>query len=105
MRQRTTSTGKPTEWQFAEYCELNPEHLSQMKNGHREIGDKIARRIEQKLGKDYAWMDLRHDDLSPEEHRVGERFGKFSPEKQRLVLAMFASLETDEDDSAQSNSC
>ena len=106
LTQHETASGKPTEWQFALHCEINPEHLSQMKNGHREIGDKIARRLEQKLGKDYAWMDLRHDDLSPQGHRVGQRFEGLPADKQRFLLTLITSLEADIDkEDPQSQSC
>lgn len=35
--------------EFAELCNLSPGHVSQMANGHRNIGDTVARRIERKL--------------------------------------------------------
>lgn len=35
-------------------------HLSQMKNGVRKMGDKVARRFEEKLGLPPGWMDERH---------------------------------------------
>jgi len=95
MAERQTGSGRPREKDFAEYCEINPEHLSQMKHGHRQIGDSIARRLEKKLGKPYAWMDLRHTELSPQGARLGERFDKLPDAKQRFVLTLFGSLEAE----------
>ena len=93
LSERQTALGRPNEKDFAYYCGINPEHLSQMKHGHRQIGDSIARRLEQKLGKPYAWMDLRHTDLTPQAARIGERFDSLPPDQQRFVLTLFKSME------------
>ena len=95
LSEQQSDNGRPRERDFAAYCGINPEHLSQMKHGHRQIGDSIARRLEQKLGKPYAWMDLRQTDLSPQGARLGERFDSLPPDKQKFVLTLFTSLETE----------
>jgi hypothetical protein len=40
---------------------VEPVVLSQLKNGHRNVGQAIARRIEAKLGKPRGWMDTPDD--------------------------------------------
>lgn len=46
--------------EFSEVLEINAVHLSQMKNGLRNVGAKIARRVEVKLHKPVGWMDHEH---------------------------------------------
>lgn len=43
---------------FAEACGLATGHVSQMKNGSRQMGDDVARRIEEKKRLPPGWMDL-----------------------------------------------
>jgi len=45
---------------FAEACGLVPGHLSQLKNGTRNVGNDVARRIEQKKRLPEGWMDVLH---------------------------------------------
>lgn len=39
---------RTTETSFAKLIEVNPSHWSQIKSGHRHIGEKLARQIEAK---------------------------------------------------------
>ena len=43
--------------QFAEACDMNESHVSQIKNGSSNIGDRLARKLEQKFEKPSGWMD------------------------------------------------
>jgi SOS-response transcriptional repressor LexA len=54
-------------WQtrLAEACELAPGHVSQMANKTRNVGDKVARKIEAGTGLPEGWMDLPHDGEPP----------------------------------------
>lgn len=47
-----------TNKQFAEHCKIATAHLHQMKSGNRQMGDEIARRIEQGLNLAEGYMDL-----------------------------------------------
>lgn len=44
---------------LAEKTGSNPQHLSQIKNGTREMGRSVARRFEARLGLPSGWMDTR----------------------------------------------
>jgi hypothetical protein len=90
----STPQGRATERQFAQFLDINVEHFSQIKTGHREMGFTIARRIEGKLGLDHGWMDLRHDSLEPREYAVGKRFGQLTTINQRLLLEMLKAMES-----------
>jgi plasmid maintenance system antidote protein VapI len=46
----------------AEATGTKAAHLSQIKNGTRGMGDKVARRIEAAIGEGAGWMDLIHSD-------------------------------------------
>lgn len=50
---------------LAELTASSARHLSQMKNGTRNMGHKVARRIEAKLGLGPGWMDTKHQDTNP----------------------------------------
>lgn len=41
---------------------ISPNYLYQLRSGSgdRTMGDKMARQIEEVMGKDYGWMDQRH---------------------------------------------
>lgn len=45
---------------LAEETDTVAGHLSQIKNNTRKMGDKVARRIEDKLDKERGWMDRAH---------------------------------------------
>lgn len=47
-----------------------PNYLSEIKNHERNMGNKLARKIEQMLGKQDGWMDVNHD--APEDLAVSE---------------------------------
>lgn len=48
----------------AEATGTKAAHLSQIKNGTRGMGDKVARRIEAAIGEGVGWMDVIHSDQS-----------------------------------------
>ena len=47
--------------QFAESVGLAPAHVSQLANGVRDMGEEVARRIEQALGLSIGFMSLTPD--------------------------------------------
>lgn len=49
-----------TKAEFAGVCDLSAGHVSQMANGHRNIGDAVARRIEERLDLQNGWLDRQH---------------------------------------------
>lgn len=49
-----------TNSQFADRCDLAPAHVSQMKTGRRDMGDQVARRVEDQLSLGHGWMDHNH---------------------------------------------
>lgn len=46
--------------QFAEAADMNESHVSQIKIKSSQIGDKLARKLEDKFGKNHGWMDTPH---------------------------------------------
>lgn len=50
---------------LAELTESAPAHFSQVRNGNRNIGHKVARRIEAKLQLAAGWMDVPHEQSEP----------------------------------------
>lgn len=47
---------------LADATDSAPAHLSQIKNGMREMGDAVARRIEAMTNKPRGWMDTLHEE-------------------------------------------
>lgn len=50
--------------EFAIAHDLSPAHVSQMLNGHRAMGDEVARRIEDAQHLVRGWMDTAHHSVS-----------------------------------------
>lgn len=52
---------------FATMTGMNEVHLSQIKNGHRDIGTRVARKLEKKMQPSLPddWMDREHRDADP----------------------------------------
>lgn len=53
------------EGQDLEFCkriDMNPSYLPQLKSRSKAVGDKIARKIEEKLGLERGYMDTVHSD-------------------------------------------
>lgn len=48
---------------LADKTDSNPTHFSQLKSGNRNIGHRLARRIELKHGLPEGWMDIPRDGL------------------------------------------
>ncbi len=50
---------------FAEKIGMAPAYVSQLKLGNRNIGNKVARKIEEALGKDTGWFDQPQSNEAP----------------------------------------
>lgn len=50
----------PSQREFADAAELAVAHVSQMVTGRREMGERVARRIEEQLSLPSGWMDEPH---------------------------------------------
>lgn len=63
---RRMDTGM-TKAQFAELIDTSPAAFSQLlgENPNRNIGDKMARKVESCLGLPFGWMDVVHADKEP----------------------------------------
>lgn len=60
---------------FAEAADLSDRHVSQMVNKHRGVGERIARKIEDKLALPKHWMDTDHSEGAADvigHYNVGE---------------------------------
>lgn len=51
----------PSKQSFADHVEMAPAHVSQIVNGFRDMGNMIARRIEEKEGLPLGYMDSIHN--------------------------------------------
>jgi len=64
---------------FADQYDLNAAHISQMVTGHREVGDKIARKLERALKLTFGQMDHTPSELSPDEWALIRHYRSASP--------------------------
>lgn len=61
-----------TQSKFAEAVDTAPAYLSQLKKGVHpsgkpvSIGDDLARKIEERLGLEFGWMDRSHTEVFPD---------------------------------------
>lgn len=70
---------------LAALTDSNAGHLSQIKNGSRDMGKIVARRIEEKLEKEAGWMDLLHTEVQT-----------VTDPLENNLLALYRMLRTDE---------
>ncbi len=47
--------------EFCKRIDMNPSYLPQLKARSKSIGDKVARKVEEKLGLERGYMDVVHD--------------------------------------------
>lgn len=62
---------KGLEQSFASLLQISPALWSMVKSGARQIGDKLARQIEDRLGKEKGWLDEQREPVvlsSAEQH-------------------------------------
>lgn len=71
---------------LCEVTGLSASYLSQMLSGHRTIGEKTARSIEQKVNVAHLWMDTDDDGVSPILQEVLVEMEPLSDEDKRSVL-------------------
>lgn len=91
---------------FCKRIEMNPSYLPQLKSRLKTIGDKVARRVEEKLGLQRGYMDVSHEptelpDKLPEADVMATAFSIEALPKplrdqfKRLVLQMLAHCNSD----------
>jgi transcriptional regulator with XRE-family HTH domain len=78
---------------FAERVGLSPAHVSQIMTGRRNVGDQVARRIEQALNRPPGWMDIDHSyakdnvpELTPRQAILLDHFEALTEEQQGELL-------------------
>lgn len=93
---------------FADLLEppMVPARLSQLKNGHENIGNKAAEQIEKAAGKQPGWLDIPteiqqvsviyqaqpHDTLSEEERILVENFRALCPDQKAALKTVSNAL-------------
>jgi len=89
---------------FADAAKLGVQYLNQLLKGHRNIGEKTARKIEKSLSLDTGWLDRAIDDrreelpangaarLSQRAIKVGQMFDRLSPEQQDAMQKIVDAL-------------
>lgn len=73
----------PTEAAFGNFLGMAPAQVWQLLNNKRGVGDKLARKIEQRVGKPRGWMD--GSQVSPSRDLVEESQGEYLPRPTRFV--------------------
>lgn len=111
--------GYPTQRKFAEAVGLAPAHISQMVTATREIGNTVARRIEQALGLALGSLDraepmesvdldlLLKQTLTSDKLKLLRDYEQLSPRHQEMVretAAAYVSFERLHQDNAESSS-
>ena len=76
--------------EFARRVDTDPNHLYTVKNGHRNLGMELARRIEKVVGKPRGWMDHQHIDEVTEQ--ITAEINALPADKKRVVLEMIRAL-------------
>lgn len=71
---------------FAEKTDLAPAHVSQMVNGTRDMGEKVARQIEEKLGMAPGTLDLPEESAKNEVKEPAANYG-FATRVRGMVLS------------------
>ena len=71
---------------LAEACDTSASVISQIKTGHRGIGDDLARRIEEAQKLPYGWMDSRHLDETGFDDSQAIRFSRRNPDSDNLGI-------------------
>ncbi|HEX8106731.1 MAG TPA: helix-turn-helix transcriptional regulator [Kofleriaceae bacterium] len=85
---------------LAEETGTDPAHLSQIKNSTRDMGEDVARRIEQALKKPAGWMDAppgAQGPLADDELEMLEKYRRASP-RWRLALRYLADVPDESQD-------
>jgi transcriptional regulator with XRE-family HTH domain len=77
---------------FSRNYDLDPSYISQLLNGHRNVGEKAAMKLEAKLGRPHGWLDLEPGEegsqaLSPLLPEIA-----FLTPRQRVLLGHFEGL-------------
>jgi hypothetical protein len=69
QRRLNAENAKATQGVFGKQYGLNPRHVSQIKNGTRDIGDAVARRLELAHNPPLptGWMDVQHGPGTPKD--------------------------------------
>ena len=75
-----------TKASFADLCGISPAMLSQMigANPNRNVGDKMARKIESALGLKIGWLDAIQQKMKPDNFRYA---GAYTPGSKYPVLS------------------
>lgn len=89
---------------FADAAKLGVQYLNQLLKGHRNIGEKTARKIEASLKLDPGWLDHGSADqreespengaarLSQRAIKVGQMFDRLSPDQQDAMQKIVDAL-------------
>ncbi len=86
---------------FADSAGLTVQYLNQLLMGHRNIGEKTARKLERTLRLDPGWLDrgaieqqpgVAGAELSPRAIAVGRMFDRLSPDQQDAMQKVIVAL-------------
>jgi hypothetical protein len=78
---------------LARKCQTSESYLSQIlihfpnTNGTvRTVGNSLARKLEQGMGKPVGWMDVKHDDVDPMENQLRLLYAGMNEAAQKALL-------------------
>ena len=70
---------------LADVIGYTPSYISQLITGHRNVGEKTARKIEKKTGKPSGWLDQAGDVRSEIVDIIQEISGRDETEQRRIL--------------------
>lgn len=77
---------------MAEKLGMSESQMSQHVSGGKNIGPRLARRIEKELDLPHGWMDNEHNDLTDETVEFAREFQRLTPEQRRNIQALIRSF-------------
>lgn len=79
---------------LSDLSDQSPSYISQVRNGTRNMGNKVARKVESELGLPAGWMDLDHQGQRPTDTVPVELtyFRKLSREQREAVVLILRSM-------------
>lgn len=77
---------------LADKLGMGEAQMSQLLGKHKNIGARLARRIESALSLPEGWMDVEHNDLTDEAVAFARQFQKLTPSQRKALQDLLKSL-------------
>ena len=80
---------------LADILDSTTARINHLLTGHRNIGEKTARKFEAMLKKPSGWMDFLHDELSINNKEIID-LSKYNEDQRRLISVLLNSFDSQE---------